>query len=231
MENKAMKSSITLLKMTLSVTSLLIAQVYAAAPFSPDNQPLGHIGPIELSNDDLAKGAKAYRGWFENGGWQGDLIEYDVSSSGGLSTSIDLTSLTPEAGATATNWSALVQFAVNEAAAADYWDKGRKIITSNAGSQVAFRWPNLTAAQQKVLDLKASNDKAKEYTALAKLYALGLLVNSSSGEGTTGTLPPTGLDNISGSPVVIEGGVSEGGLTSGPNFNTGRRTWIDILPQ
>jgi len=155
MENKAMKSSITLLKTTLSVTSLLIAQVYAAAPFSPDNQPLAHIGPIELSNEDLANGAKAYRGWYENGGWQGDLIEYDVSSAGRLTTSIDLSGITPAEGDTTGNWSALVQFAANEAATADYWDKGRNIITSNAGSQVAFRWPNLTPAQQLLIDASA----------------------------------------------------------------------------
>jgi len=152
-----MKLSFTLFKTTLSVIALLTGQAYAATAFFADKQPLAHIGPIELSTDDLANGANAYRGWYENGGWQGDLIEYDVSSSGGLSTSIDLTGLTPEAGATATNWSALVQFAVNEAAAADYWDKGRKIITSKAGSQVAFRWPNLTPEQQKVMDLDSFN--------------------------------------------------------------------------
>ena len=103
-----MKLKLARLTLTLLAASLLPSQVYAAASFTPDFQPLGHIGPIELSNVDLTNGAKAYRGWFENGGWQGDLIEYDVSSTGALSTSIDLTGPSPAAGATATNWSAHV---------------------------------------------------------------------------------------------------------------------------
>jgi hypothetical protein len=36
--------------------------------------------------------------------------------------------------------------------------------------------------------------------------------------------------SLTGDPVIIEGGIAEGGLTSGPNFESGRRTWIDILP-
>ncbi len=103
-----MKNSINLLKAMLFVASLLPGQVYAAALFSPATQPLGYIGPIELSNSNISNGAKAYRGWFENGAWQGDLIEYDVSSSGGLSTSIDLSGTSPVQGTTATNWSAHV---------------------------------------------------------------------------------------------------------------------------
>ena len=39
------------------------------------------------------------------------------------------------------------------------------------------------------------------------------------------------IEDISGDPVVISGGVSEGGVTSGPNFSTGRRTWTDIMPE
>ncbi|MCZ6471069.1 MAG: PilC/PilY family type IV pilus protein, partial [Gammaproteobacteria bacterium] len=148
------------LKTMLFVTSLLLSQVYAAATFSPADQPLGYIGPIELSNTDVSSGAKAYRGWFENGGWQGDLIEYDVSSSGGLSTSIDLTGLSPAQGATTTNWSAHVQFAANEIATAEYWDTGREIITYTGSSQVAFRWSNLSVAQQQAVDLNAYNSAA-----------------------------------------------------------------------
>jgi hypothetical protein len=37
--------------------------------------------------------------------------------------------------------------------------------------------------------------------------------------------------SLTGDPVIIEGGVAEGGLTSGPNFESGRRTWIDILSE
>ena len=159
LERIVMKLKSARLTLTLLATSLLLSQVYAASSFTPDLQPLGHIGPIELSNVDLTNGAKAYRGWFENGGWQGDLIEYDVSSAGALTTSIDLTGASPVAGATATNWSAHVQFATNELTPG-YWDTGRKIITNAGSSQLAFRWSNLSAAQQQVVDLNAYNAAA-----------------------------------------------------------------------
>jgi hypothetical protein len=151
MENKTVKNSMNLLKTMLFVTSLLPGQLYAAAPFSPADQPLGYIGPIELSNSDISNGAKAYRGWFENGAWQGDLIEYDVSSSGVLSSSIDLSGASPAQGTPATNWSAHVQFAANELTAG-YWNTGREIITYSGSSQVAFRWQDLSADQQEAVD-------------------------------------------------------------------------------
>jgi len=70
------------------------------------------------------------------------------------------------------------------------------------------------------------------YKELSGLYDLGLVVTGQvGGGGGGGGTPPTGLESITGSPVVIEGGVAEGGVTSGPNFETGRRTWIDITPQ
>ena len=43
--------------------------------------------------------------------------------------------------------------------------------------------------------------------------------------------PPTGFENFSGEPAVIQGGVSEGGVSRGPNFKTGRRGWTDIVPR
>ncbi len=155
-----MKFLFTLLKTTLLVTSLLISQVYAATIFSPADQPLGYIGPIELSNVDLASGTtRAYRGWYENGSWQGDLIEYDVNSTGGLTTSIDLTGTSPAQGATATNWSAHVQFAANELTSG-YWSTGRQIITYTGSSQIPFRWSNLSTSQKQALDLAAFNNGA-----------------------------------------------------------------------
>ena len=141
-----MKTSISLSRIAVLAATLLVNQAYAATAFTPDQQPLGYIGPIELSNSDLSGGVKAYRGWFENGGWQGDLIEYDVSSGGGLSTSIDLTGTSPVQSPAGTNWSAFIQFDVNDNDP-DYWDTGRKIITSNGANwphQTAFRWTGAT---------------------------------------------------------------------------------------
>ena len=63
---------------------------------------------------------------------------------------------------------------------------------------------------------------------------MGVLVEitkNGGGAGGVGDPGGGGSGGLSGEPVVIEGGVSEGGLTSGPNFETGRRTWIDILTE
>jgi hypothetical protein len=70
------------------------------------------------------------------------------------------------------------------------------------------------------------------YKELSALYEIGLKINAYIDSGGDGS-PPTedGLGDISGSPVIIDGGIVEGGVTSGPNFDTGRRTWIDIMPQ
>ncbi|MCP4768134.1 MAG: PQQ-binding-like beta-propeller repeat protein [Gammaproteobacteria bacterium] len=165
-----MKQKFVFMKLNLIAASLLASQVYAAVPFSPENQPLGTIGPVELSNTNIENGAKAYRGWFENGGWQGDLIEYDVSNTGALTTSIDLSSTSPKQGGAATNWSAHVVFAAKVADSATYWDTDRKIITNkdgevtnasgNLGTQVAFRWQKLSDAQKQLVDAPAFGTSA-----------------------------------------------------------------------
>lgn len=63
-----------------------------------------------------------------------------------------------------------------------------------------------------------------DHKEINSLYDLGKLVeyHKSGGGGTGG--------GLSGTPIIMEGGISEGGFTSGPNFKTGRRTWIDIMP-
>jgi len=42
-----MKLKLARLTLTLFAASLLLSQVYAAAKFTPDFQPLGHIGPVQ----------------------------------------------------------------------------------------------------------------------------------------------------------------------------------------
>ena len=153
-----MKITNNFIKTMLLSTSLLASQLHAAA-INPELQPLGYIGPMELSTTDLTNGAKAYRGWFENGSWQGDLIEYNVSSAGVLTTSIDLTTISPAQTAGGTNWSAYVQFAAN-AGGVSHWDTGRKIITSKNGSQIPFRWSKLDDTQKAAIDSVAADSGA-----------------------------------------------------------------------
>jgi hypothetical protein len=137
---------------------LLVSQLQAADRFDPRLQPLGSVSPLTLSNTDISGGAIAYRAWFENGSWQGDLVEYTVSNVGGLSSSVDLSGQSPVNTTPATNWSANVQFEIEEAANANYWDTGREIITWNGSAQKAFRWGNLSDAQKEALDKDAFDD-------------------------------------------------------------------------
>ncbi|MFA9421285.1 MAG: pilus assembly protein, partial [Gammaproteobacteria bacterium] len=158
-----MKISISLPKFAVLAASLLISQAYAAAAFTPDQQPLGFIGPIELSDSNLVGGVKGYRGWFENGAWQGDLIEYDISAGGALSTSIDLLGVSPVQ-TDGTNWSAYLQFDTNDDVAS-YWNTGRKIITRNGTAQVPFRWKTISASQRSAIEANvASGDPGGDST-------------------------------------------------------------------
>jgi hypothetical protein len=124
-------------------------QVVAASRFDASRQPLGAVAPLVLSATNLsAGGIKGYRPWFENGSWQGDIVEYSVSSEGGLSTSVELGGTSPtNEGNNPANWSAHVQFALAENGDANYWDTGREIVTWNGSSQVAFRWSASTIGE------------------------------------------------------------------------------------
>jgi hypothetical protein len=141
-------------------TSLIAGQLQAAAAIDPEKQPLGSIGPIELSNNDLSVGGvTAYRGWFENGSWQGDVISYDVSTDGRLTTTINTSGFTPVQGPAKAdgtlNWSAYLKM---ESLDVNFWQNtvwpARKIITrhSDTGAQVPFRWNSLSHDQRVMID-------------------------------------------------------------------------------
>ena len=150
-----MKLSFPCGKTTLLLSALLSSHLYAAQAIDLDNQPFGYIGRAELNDvNNSGKERNAYLGWFENGAWQGDLLEYTVTKDGSLTTTIRNHTGIPEQSSTATksNWSANIQFKANENGIS-HWDSGRKIITyTNGTNQVPFRWNNLTQAQQDALN-------------------------------------------------------------------------------
>ena len=143
-------------------SSLLITTSAFAAPvIDPITEPAASGAPYALSNSDLSSATEtAYRPWFENGTWQGDLVQYNVSTNGSLSTSIDLTTTPPTDDGTATNWSARMRFDAAATTNSNFWSTGtgaRKIITSVTGTdQQAFDWANLTSTQQTAIDSAAA---------------------------------------------------------------------------
>ena len=129
------------IELACCIPLLFNAPLHAAAVFDPSTQSPRTLGPFVFKNTNLYLGAtKAYRPWFENKAWTGNVIEYDIDSGGTFSLS-------------SANWSAQAVFATNELADSDYWNSGRKIITSTSGTnQVPFRWDNLSDAQKGTLD-------------------------------------------------------------------------------
>lgn len=160
-----MKTTNTILTNLVPILlGLAAASGFSADRFDPQTQPLGVIAPIELANTDLANGTAAYRPWFENGSWQGDLVEYTVTPDGKLSTNVDLSGSTPAYTPTTTNWSANVEFRIANQADANYWQT-REIITYDSASktQVSFRWPSLSTAQKQALD-QTSYDAGRNWS-------------------------------------------------------------------
>lgn len=107
--------------LTLALSLSISYNCFAADRFIPEdaaqiNEPQVYIAPIELSNSDLRTGdVKGYRPWFENGAWQGDLIELDVDTDGTITSTVDLSvsppTSEPNSETSEENWSARIQFA------------------------------------------------------------------------------------------------------------------------
>jgi len=151
--------------------ALLSTALYAAITFDPSTQPLVTVGPYALKSDDLSTADnRAYRPWYENGAWQGDLIEYSIVKTldGGVirTTSaeayVDITPVSDleknlfvaygqaSLNGTDQNWTARTTFAAQEAAAPytavnPYWQQ-RNIFTWDGSSKVPFEWDNLITA-------------------------------------------------------------------------------------
>lgn len=156
-------------KTILSLSVLLPISLFlsAAAVLNPLTMPTATIASYTVSTTNLETVtatdlAYAYRPWFENGAWQGDIIQYDMLKNSSISTTVNLTTTVPTNATNANgvkNWSARLQF---DAKTLSYYDTVRKVITSSGNSttptQIAFRWNVLSGTatgQQNSLDPNA----------------------------------------------------------------------------
>ena len=198
--------------------ALVSTLVYAAMTFSPATQPVTVMSPYAFDAGNLLDGStKAYRPWFENGAWQGDLIEYDVDANGVRTTDADVGSYPPTADGN--NWMARATFAEKEATVTDYWeqsggnDSKRYIFTVNgdSGSQVPVLWDNLSDTQKEALDPAEfiTNVTDKPYDSEILNFIRGDRSNEKSAQGATLRLLYSQLGDINNSNPVYKGAPTE----------------------
>ena len=166
---KSTKKTCYLLAGTL--LAVVTASLYATMQFTPSTQPAAVLGKYALQDTSLAGGTLAYRPFFENGAWQGDIIQYKIDANGSRSTDASVGSNAPVVagssggcGKTAPDgcWMARATFESKVASVTDYWKEitgGRNIFTYGdtdddgvADTQVDFLWSNLSDTQQAILD-------------------------------------------------------------------------------
>jgi hypothetical protein len=180
-------------KLALLIAGLSTGLFAAFTDFNPASQPAVTLAPFELKEYDLTKGdTKAYRPWFENGTWQGDIIEYDIISGvkstdvtvGETDNSLLLAYANTAGYGTTTNWSARATFLANEDASSTYW-KDRNIITYNTG-QVDFVWGELSDAQKLALDSDTVADTSIDQSAAYSSDYLNFIRGDKSNEKSLG---------------------------------------------
>ncbi len=169
----------------IATTISASAGVAAEVAFDPDSRPPMPIASYTLEVHDLGRGpVTAFRPWFENAHWQGDVVQYVIDETGKMTT--DVTMASEPVKADGALWSARGRFMEAETKA-DYWKTGRKIITaSSTGKQIAFHWDHLDKAQRERLDPATASiaDATGSYASKLLNYVRG----DRSQEGSTGGL-------------------------------------------
>ena len=117
------------LRWGIAATAAGLLGALSHATFIADEQPIASSGALEFNTFNLAGGAAvAYRGDYIAATWDGDLVAYNMATTG--STSVKWTAQTK---LQARSWST------------------RQIATHDGSSGVPFQWANLTTTQQAAL--------------------------------------------------------------------------------
>jgi len=123
----------------LGALAFFLSFSQAAPVFEPDNQPIGYVGQIALTNVDVSSGKEfVFSIDYRAPNWNGNLHKYSVSSIGTISEKDE--------------W---LDGAASAIGAQDY-DSERFIVTMEGSHRIPFRWSKLSASQQSMLDPEAS---------------------------------------------------------------------------
>lgn len=117
------------------------AVVFAAPVFTPGSQPTGWLARPETSSFDLSSGNEVfYQVDYSPDTFSGDTRANDINNIALVQTTGPWDNLDP----TLTTASTLLDLRV----AGTGYDNNRKIVTLEGSNKVAFRWDNLSGAQQ-----------------------------------------------------------------------------------
>ena len=163
---------------SLAAISCLAVFTVGSGPATAESQsrPAVTIAPFVLKSTILGEeGTSAYRPWFENRKWTGDLIEYEIFSSGQRCTSVAVGEFPPDDSGNASctdadgvpiqNWSARGAYpdvvmdpvtgtTTDDALLGTYWQH-RNLFFYRSGSPTnteELRWSHLSAIQRQALD-------------------------------------------------------------------------------
>ncbi|MCF6251349.1 MAG: hypothetical protein L3J75_08785 [Methylococcaceae bacterium] len=121
--------------------------IFAAPIFTPDSQPTGWLARPETTSLDLSNGNEVfYQVDYNPDTWSGDTRAYNIDNQALVQTTGP--------------WDAVDPTLVTAATVLDglNYDSGRKIVTMNGSTKVAFRWTNLSGTQQSAIGSSAIVD-------------------------------------------------------------------------
>jgi type IV pilus assembly protein PilY1 len=121
--------------------------ILAYADISPDDQPVGYVAALDMSNYKIDSGTSVfYRGDYFRGTWDGDLVAYDAALNGSTS----------------------VKWQARDRLATQAWDTGRNIFTFDGSTGIPFNWTttttSLTTAQQTAMGGDPNGRQLLEFT-------------------------------------------------------------------
>jgi hypothetical protein len=134
------------LKVVAAVTVPVLAAMYwlfaHAAITNLDDQPIGYVGALDMSDYNIASGTSvAFRGDYFRGTWDGDLLAYNISTSGVASVT----------------WQARDQLATQN------WLTDRKIFTMGASGGIPFSWTTATTSLSSEQQTQLGGDPQGRY--------------------------------------------------------------------